>query len=43
MLLLTCDQVVWAETREIGCGVKKCGSISNLHDANYLVCNYGPA
>jgi hypothetical protein len=36
-------QVTWGETREIGCGWTNCGSVANIQNANFLVCNYGPA
>lgn len=36
-------QVVWATSREVGCGLTNCSSISGMNMANYLVCNYGPA
>jgi len=36
-------QVVWAKTREVGCGWTFCNSIAGMRSAHFLVCNYGPA
>jgi hypothetical protein len=36
-------QLVWAKTKEVGCGWTNCSSISGMNFANFLVCNYGPA
>jgi len=40
-------QVVWATSRHVGCAYHLCPTIAvpgpNLHNAYYLVCNYGPA
>jgi len=38
----SCGQVVWGSTKEVGCGMTKCGSVGGINNANYLVCNYGP-
>jgi hypothetical protein len=34
--------VVWDDTKEVGCGVTLCGSISGMSNAHFIVCNYGP-
>lgn len=36
-------QVVWATSKEVGCGLKICPQVSTLKNAGFLVCNYGPA
>ncbi|KAI0209419.1 Glioma pathogenesis-related protein 1 [Lamellibrachia satsuma] len=38
-------QVVWANTREVGCGTAYCTKTVGFKDraAYYIVCNYGPA
>jgi len=38
-------QVVWASSREVGCGYHYCATLdsSSLTNAYYFVCNYGPA
>ena len=38
-------QVVWSNSREIGCGYHFCPTVtsSSFTNAYYLVCNYGPA
>ncbi|ELU00910.1 hypothetical protein CAPTEDRAFT_221658 [Capitella teleta] len=38
-------QVVWADTKEVGCAYSNCPNLdnTNLGAASYLVCNYGPA
>ena len=40
-----CLQVVWDESREVGCSYSHCGAMSNskIKSGTYLVCNYGPA
>jgi hypothetical protein len=35
--------VTWAHTTEVGCGLTFCPSISGLHKAHFIVCNYAPA
>ena len=42
---MECLQVVWDETREVGCAYKTCDTIvgSFITAGTYLVCNYGPA
>jgi len=35
-------QVVWGNTREVGCGWTLCSSIAGMNNGYYLVCNYGP-
>lgn len=39
------QQLVWAKTRSIGCGIKKCTTVAERPDfteAYVLVCNYYP-
>ncbi|KAI0238896.1 hypothetical protein LSAT2_010339 [Lamellibrachia satsuma] len=38
-------QVVWAESREVGCAYSTCDQMNgtNVTSGTYLVCNYGPA
>jgi len=40
-------QVVWATSREVGCGYHFCPTLNStdppLNNAYYVVCNYGPA
>jgi len=40
-----CLQVVWDESREVGCGYSQCDPMSGVAITSgvYLVCNYGPA
>jgi hypothetical protein len=35
-------QVTWGQTREVGCGLTNCSTISGMTMANFMVCNYGP-
>lgn len=35
-------QVVWAETREVGCGMAVCESVAGLSNATLVVCDYAP-
>lgn len=38
-------QVVWRDTRQVGCGSAVCGKVgnTNLTNATLMVCNYAPA
>ena len=42
-------QVVWHNTKEVGCGIKFCPTLDyprtggSSKDVYFLVCNYGPA
>ena len=40
-----CLQVVWDESREVGCGYSHCDPMTlvAIPSGVYLVCNYGPA
>ena len=42
--IILCSQVVWATSRNVGCGAFRCPTLQNAGD-NWviLVCNYGPA
>lgn len=35
--------VTWGNTKEVGCGMAFCPSISGLTKAHFIVCNYGPS
>ncbi|CAH8582650.1 unnamed protein product [Dicrocoelium dendriticum] len=35
-------QIVWANTKAVGCGVTNCAGKPNFPYGMYLVCNYGP-
>ena len=38
-------QVVWDNSRDLGCGATRCSTLVNFPapDALFLVCNYGPS
>ncbi|KAA3679609.1 uncharacterized protein DEA37_0013665 [Paragonimus westermani] len=42
VLSLRLSQLIWANTRKVGCGFKKC-SKSRMPFGYSVVCNYGPA